>query len=165
LAGFVGVLLIARPGGGLSETGVIFALLCAAFATGYHLLSRMLAQTESTHSLLLWSGLAGAAVFGGYLPWSWRGPAPDALDVVLFLSVGVLATAGHFLFTAAYRDAPASLLAPVNYAHLLWAGLLGWAVFGHVPDGWAMTGMALVAIAGGGIAVWSHFARPRPLTP
>jgi drug/metabolite transporter (DMT)-like permease len=165
LAGFIGVVLIARPGGGLSGTGVFFALLCAAFSVVYHLLSRLLAQTETTHSLLLWAGLSGAVVFGALLPWSWQGPAPVMLDVVLFLMVGVLATGGHFLFTAAYRHAPASLLAPVNYAHLLWAGLLGWVVFGHVPDGWAMVGMALVAFAGGGMAVISHFARARPLTP
>ncbi|MCU0789473.1 MAG: DMT family transporter [Nitratireductor sp.] len=165
IAGFAGVVLIARPGGGLSGAGVGFALMCAAFSVVYHLLSRLLAQTETTHSLLLWAGLAGAAVFGALLPWSWQGPAPGALDIALFLMVGVLATGGHFLFTAAYRHAPASLLAPVNYAHLLWAGLLGWVVFDHVPDGWAMLGMALVALAGGSMAMISHFARARPLTP
>jgi drug/metabolite transporter (DMT)-like permease len=159
LAGFAGVLLIARPGGGLSGLGVAFALLCAAFSVGYHVLSRLLANSETTHSMLVWSALAGTVVFGASLPWSWRGPAPQMLDIVLFLLVGVLSTAGHFLFTAAYRDAPASLLAPVNYVHLLWAVLLGWLVFGHVPDVLAMAGMALVAFAGGGIAIWSHIAR------
>ncbi len=159
LFGFAGVLLIARPGGGLSGPGVLFALLCAAFSVGYHLLSRLLVASESTHAMLVWSALAGTVVFGALLPWSLRGPVPGVTDIILFLMVGAVATAGHFLFTAAYRDAPASLLAPVNYAHLLWAVLLGWVVFGHVPDILAMTGMALVAFAGGGIAIWAHFSK------
>ncbi len=159
LSGFAGVLLIARPGGGLSGLGVFFALLCAALSVGYHLLSRLLVSTESTHAMLVWSALAGTVVFGALLPWSLRGPTPELTDIILFLTVGALATAGHFMFTAAYRDAPASLLAPVNYAHLFWAVLLGWLVFGHVPDRLAMLGMALVAFAGGGLAIWSHFSK------
>ena len=59
-----------------------------------------------------------------------------------------LATAGHFLFTAACREAPASSLAPVNYLHLAWAAILGWRVFGHVPDGITILGMTLVVLAG-----------------
>ena len=71
----------------------------------------------------------------------------------------MLATAGHFLFTAAYREAPASLLAPVNYLHLVWAGILGWLVFGHMPDGMTLFGMALVAGAGVAVALRAQFAR------
>jgi drug/metabolite transporter (DMT)-like permease len=81
--------------------------------------------------------------------------------VLLFMAVGIVSTAAHFLFTAAYREAPAALLAPVNYAHLLWAGLLGWIVFGHVPDPLALAGMFLVALAGGGSALYSHLSRAR----
>jgi drug/metabolite transporter (DMT)-like permease len=78
---------------------------------------------------------------------------------VLFLAIGAMALSGHFLFTAAYRYAPASTLAPVTYLQLLWAGLLGWLIFGHVPDAWAMAGLVLVAVSG---AVAALFARPRP---
>jgi drug/metabolite transporter (DMT)-like permease len=161
LAGFTGVLLIARPGGGLAPLGVLFALLCASATVAYHLLSRLLAQGETTHSLLVWAALTGALIFGATLPWSFQGPAPGLTDVLLFITIGIVSTAAHFLFTAAYREAPAALLAPVNYAHLLWAGLLGWIVFGHVPDAFALLGMFLVAVAGGGIALWSHMAAAR----
>jgi drug/metabolite transporter (DMT)-like permease len=161
LAGFTGVLLIARPGGGLAPLGVLFALLCAGATVAYHLLSRLLAQSETTHSLLVWAALTGAIAFGATLPWSMQGPAPGMTDLLLFATIGVVSTAAHFLFTAAYREAPAALLAPVNYAHLLWAGLLGWIIFGHVPDAFALIGMFLVAVAGGGIALWSHLARTR----
>jgi len=161
IAGFTGVLLIARPGGGLAPLGVLFALLCASATVAYHLLSRLLAQGETTHSLLVWAALTGAVAFGAMLPWSFHGPSPGWTDVLLFMAVGIVSTAAHFLFTAAYREAPAALLAPVNYAHLLWAGLLGWIVFGHVPDPLALAGMFLVALAGGGSALYSHLSRAR----
>jgi drug/metabolite transporter (DMT)-like permease len=71
----------------------------------------------------------------------------------LILLLGCLATGGHFLFTAAFREAPAALLAPINYVHLVWAGLLGWLVFDHLPDGLSVMGMVLVLVAGMGVAL------------
>jgi drug/metabolite transporter (DMT)-like permease len=81
------------------------------------------------------------------------------VDFALMALLGVLATLGHFLFTAAYREAPASLLAPINYLHLVWAGGLGLLVFGHLPDTVSLAGMALVCVAG---AVVAFTVRPRP---
>ena len=84
---------------------------------------------------------------------------PGWVDLGLMGLLGVLATAGHFLFTTAYREAPASLLAPVNYLHLVWAVILGWLVFGHMPDGWTLIGMAKVAGAGVAVALRAQFGR------
>ena len=81
------------------------------------------------------------------------------------LALGGMMTIGHYLFTAGYREAPASVVAPVNYLHLVWAGGLGWLVFGHVPEGWALTGRALVAIAGAAVAFESHAKRQRAVPP
>jgi drug/metabolite transporter (DMT)-like permease len=146
--GFAGVLLIARPGSGLAPLGVVFALVNAAASVSYHLLSRVLARSETTMALLLYTALVGFAVFGAMLPWSLTGPMPTLPDLGLLLALGGFATCGHFLFTAAYREAPASMLAPVNYLHLVWAAIFGWIVFAHVPDALTLFGMALVALAG-----------------
>ena len=54
-----------------------------------------------------------------------------------------------------------SLLTPVNYVHLVWAALLGWLVFGHIPDGLSLIGIALVASAGAGNTLWAHFAKEK----
>lgn len=155
-AAFAGVLLIVRPGAGLAPLGVTFALLNAAVATAYHLLTRGLARTESTEAMLFHVAWVGTAAFGAALPWSWDSPIITALDVILLGGLGVAATLGHFLFTAAYREAPASLLAPVNYMHLVWAAGLGWLAFGHVPDGLSLAGIALVACAGVATALRSR---------
>ena len=157
-AGFAGVLLIVRPGSGLDPVGVGFALVNAGFAVGYHLLSRILARTESAIALLFHTALVGSVIFGGLLVFTGPGPLPQGWDIVIVLALGALATGGHFLFTAAYREAPASLLAPVNYMHLVWAALLGGLIFGHLPDGWTTFGMLMVAGSGIAVALRAHLA-------
>jgi drug/metabolite transporter (DMT)-like permease len=146
--GFLGILLILRPGGGLDSWGVTMALVNVAFGTAYHLLTRLLSRTETTVALLWHTAMIGTVCLGlaaGYTP-----PVVPvtAQDAGLMALLGGLATLGHFLFTAAYREAPAGLLAPVNYLHLVWAAGLGWIVFGHLPDGVALTGMALICASG-----------------
>lgn len=163
VAGFAGVLLIVRPGSGLDATGIACALGAVATTTVYQLLSRVL-RTERTIALLFYAALVGSIFLGVGLPWVWEGDAPTMWQVALFLSMGVTGGLGHFFFTAAYRYAPASLLAPMNYLQLLWAGLLGWIVFGHVPDGLSVVGMGVVAISGLMIAFKSRQPDLRPVS-
>jgi drug/metabolite transporter (DMT)-like permease len=146
--GFAGVLLIARPGSGLDPAGVALALVNACFATGYILLSRILSRTESTMALMFHTALVGSIVFVAVVLILGTGPLPGAIDAMLMLGLGSLATAGHLLFTSAYREAPASTLAPVNYMHIAFATALGWLVFQHVPDALGFIGMAVIAVAG-----------------
>ena len=159
--GFVGVLLIARPGGSLDPTGVFFAVVNAGLATAYHLLTRLLSRTETTISMLFHTAWVGALIFCVLAIPSLDGFTPALSDAGLMTLLGALTTVGHFLFTAAYREAPASLLAPVNYLHLVWAGGLGWLVFAHVPDSWSLLGMAMVTAAGVAVALNSHLQQRR----
>jgi len=155
LLGFAGLLIILRPGSGLDPLGIVYVLGAMAATVVYYLLSRVLASTERTMAMLFYTALAGSICFGIFLPWTWTGAAPGMLEVALFLSLGVTAGVGHFMLTAAHRDAPASLLAPVNYLQLVWAGLLSWAVFAHIADGLTILGMCVVAASGVMIAVKS----------
>lgn len=155
--GFLGVLLIVRPGGGLDPLGVVFALLTALGTVGYHLLTRFLTRSESTVAMLVWTALLGTIGYGVTLPWTLYGPVPEMSDILLMIGLAVASTFGHFLFTAGYREAPASYLAPVNYLHIVWATLLGWAVFAHVPDALTVAGMAAVLASGALVAL-----RPTP---
>jgi drug/metabolite transporter (DMT)-like permease len=165
LMGFAGVLLIARPGSGLDPMGTVFALGAVVSTAAYQLLSRVLVTTERTVPMLFYTALVGSIVFGLFMPWSWGGEAPSALQMLLFLGTGAMGGLGHFLFTAAHRDAPASLLAPMMYVQLLWAGLLGWIVFDHVPGSTSIIGMCTVAAAGAIVAVKSHLNRRIPAEP
>jgi drug/metabolite transporter (DMT)-like permease len=147
-AGFTGVMLIVRPGSDIVSSGAIFVLGAVLLNLGYQLLSRVLAASETTFALLFYTALAGSIIYGLAMPWYLEDRAPSLLEAALFASLGVFGGVGHFLFTAAFRHAPASLLAPLNYIQLLWAGLLGWLVFGHIPDAQSLLGMAIVAASG-----------------
>jgi drug/metabolite transporter (DMT)-like permease len=160
-AGIVGVVLIARPGGGLDPAGIVFAILCALASAVYMMMSRQLAATETTMALLFYTSLVGAVVFGASVPFYWQGPPFSMTDLLLILFLGSGSITGHLLFTMAYRDAPASLLAPVNYVQIAFAAILGWIVFRHVPDQIALLGMALVGLAGAAAGIHSHFTRKR----
>jgi drug/metabolite transporter (DMT)-like permease len=154
--GFIGVLLIARPSSGLDLTGTLFAFGVVGALVVYQLLSGVLVSTEQTVPMLFYTALIGSILYGGFLPWSWHGPEPSNWQVLLFLSMGISGGLGHFLYTAAYRHSPASLLAPMNYLQLLWAGLLGWVVFHHVPDMLSIVGITIITISGGLIALMSR---------
>src|SRR5688572_4722952 len=160
LAGFAGVMIIIRPGSGLVASGVILVLCAVATNLVYQLLSRVLAATENTFALLFYTELTGSILYGFALPWFIEDRAPSLFEAVLMLSLGVYGRLGHFLFTAAFRYAPASQLAPLNYLQLLWAGLLGWLVFGHVPDAVSLLGMTIVASSGVMMALKTR--RPPP---
>lgn len=163
VTGFIGVLLIARPGGGLDAIGIMFALGAAAANATYQLLSRLLASTEKAITLLFYTALIGSIIFGIALPWFWENEAPSRVEVILLLSMGASGGLGHYLFTLAYRHAPASMLAPMSYLQLIWAGLLGWIVFGTIPDSMSLIGMAIVAASGLIIAFTSRFTRATPV--
>jgi drug/metabolite transporter (DMT)-like permease len=152
VAGFAGVLLIARPGSGLEPFGVALALATATVTAAYQLLSRVLASTERTMTLLFYTALVGAIVFGLAAPWFWDGRVPGPPDLLLFLSLGVYSGVGHYLFTAAHRYAPASTLAPIGYLQVVWAGLLGWLVFGHLPPALSLVGMGVIIASGALVA-------------
>lgn len=159
ITGFAGVLLIARPGSGLDPLGVSFALCGAGVIAVYQLLSRVLASTESTVAMLFHTALLGSVLFGLTVPWFWHGPPPSGLQMLLFVGMGVFGGLGHFLFTAAHRHAPASMLAPMLYLQLMWAGVLGWLVFGHVSDAISILGMCVVSASGAAVALKSHLSR------
>ena len=161
VVGFAGVLVIVRPGTGLDPWGVTLCLINAGMATGYHLLTKVLGRTETMTAMLFHTALIGAVVFWLMIGASGVTLWPGWRDLALMGVLGVLATVGPFLFTAAYREAPASLLAPVNYLHLVWAAALGAVVFGHIPDRVTLVGMAMVAGAGVAVALRAQFG-PRP---
>jgi drug/metabolite transporter (DMT)-like permease len=159
---FAGVLAIMRPGGGLDPAGVTFALVNAALGTAFHLLTRILSRTETTAALMFHTMLTGSLAL---LPFAAAGlaeTAPAPLDYIRMGVLGLLSTSGHVLFAMAYRYAGPATLAPINYLHLVWAVVLGWLVFGHVPDAPALAGMAAILAAGLAVTLRSRSTAPVP---
>lgn len=147
--GFAGVLLVVRPGGGVDLTGAMLVAVSSALSAVYHLMSRTLARTETTVAMLVYANVIGACVFGSTVPGLWPAEGLTGVQWGLLVVSGFLSGIGHFMITAAYRYAPASMLAPANYVQLLWTVLLGMAVFGTIPD--ALAGLGMLAIAAAGL--------------
>ncbi len=161
LGGLVGVVLIAHLGSddvSIPAEGLAYALAGAAAYGIYQVQSRALSPTENTLTMLFFTALVGTAALSATLPWAWGGPLPDIRDGALMMLLGVLGGIGHLLLTRAFRFAPASFLSPFSYAQLVWAALLGWLLFDHLPDGRSLTGIAVIAASGIALAA-SHRRR------
>ncbi|MEF8753990.1 MAG: DMT family transporter [Accumulibacter sp.] len=153
LAGFCGVLLIARPGGSLSAAGVACALGAALFYAAYQLLTRKLVASEPPLRLLFHTALFGTLALTPLLSLHWDGRLPSLGQGLLIVSLGVYGGVGHFLLIRALQRTPASLLSPLLYGQLVWATLLGWLVFAQLPDALTMAGMLIIGAAGLSLAV------------
>lgn len=148
LAGFAGVLLIARPGGAVTATGLAFALAGALCYSVYQLQTRQLSSTENTWTMLFYTALVGTVVMSFAAPLYWDGTVPTPMEALLIASLGLYGGTGHYLLTRAFTHAPASMLSPFIYAQLIWAVLLGWLVFDHLPDAFSLVGMAIISASG-----------------
>ena len=156
--GFLGLLLIVRPGTNLSNIGLLYAFLCLVTAVIYPILSRLLSKTETIETQMFYVGLVGSVFYGAQLPWTMPAIFPALTDFGLMVLIGVISLIAHSLFTMAYARAPVSLLAPFTYAHIAWATLLGIIFFHQTPDFYTFVGIALVTVAGVGNAVMNHFS-------
>ncbi|MDK9715494.1 DMT family transporter [Sulfuritalea hydrogenivorans] len=145
VAGFVGALLIARPGGALSLQGIFWMTLAAACYAIYQIQTRQLSPTENTVTMLFYTALVGTVSMTLAAPLYWGGPTPGWIDAALIASLGIYGGTGHLMLTRAFRYAAASFLSPFLYAQLIWAMLLGWMFYDHLPDLLSIAGMAVIA--------------------
>lgn len=144
--GFLGVILVVKPGFGASP-GSGFALLAGALYGGYLVTTRWLAVLARPRLLLLSQLVIGAALLTPLgLSVAWPG---WSLNMVLLVLASALSSAiGNYLLVLANRIAPASIISPLIYLQLFPATVLGLLVFGDWPDVIALTGLALVAFSG-----------------
>lgn len=153
LLGFSGVLIIVRPGGGLFTPVALFPLGLALCFSSYQLFTRAIATKENSINSLFCALMVGSVVMSLFLPFAWV--APTARGALFFGLIGITSGIGHFSTIKALEFAPASLLAPFAYVQLLWVGILGMLVFGELPDGLTLVGMAIV-VAGGLLVISSR---------
>lgn len=157
IAGVVGMLLIVRPGTDVFRGASLLALASAACYATFQIMTRRMAD-EDPGVLLFYPALVGSTAMVVPLLFSLDGiVAMPWTHVAMLVVGGVVGTLGHFLFVLAFQQGAASALTPFTYVHLVWATLIGWAVFGTFPDGFALAGMAI--IAGSGLLITLHERR------
>jgi len=145
--GFVGALVIVRPGGGLLGWATLLPLSMVLAYASFQILTSKMARTEDPMTMHFYTGWTGALLMTAALPLIWQA-IPDIQTLLLLCLVGLMGTVGHFLLILAFARAPASTLSPYLYAQIAFAMLGGWLVFDHMPDRPALMGMALIAVCG-----------------
>jgi drug/metabolite transporter (DMT)-like permease len=150
-AGFVGTLIVMRPGRELFGVVMLLPLLLVVANTAFQVVTSRLAKTDRPGTIHFYSGLTGLTLTSVALPFAWQ-PQEPAMWLLMGL-MGVLGTLGHFLLIVAYTRTPVAVLTPYQYLQILFAAIGGWVVFGHVPDEWSLVGIALIG-AGGVFGTW-----------
>ena len=145
--GFVGTLMIVRPGTLGFGWALVIPLLLVIVNTAFQLLTSKMARTEDAITMQFYTTWIGAALSSVSLFWFWV-PISDTLVLLELVLMGVTASVGHFFLIMAFARSPAGALMPYMYAQIGFAMLGGWLVFDHVPDHLSMLGIALIAACG-----------------
>jgi len=142
LAGFVGALVILRPGFGDLDPGALIVVLSSICWAGAMLTVKRLSTTDSIVCIVTWNSVL-LTVFS--LPAAlsvWVTPSTEQL---LWLGlIGILATLGHLAMTGAFKVSAATVVFPVDYTRLVWASVIGYLAFGEVPDAWTWVGGSII---------------------
>ena len=146
ITGFIGMLIIIRPGLGIAHWAVTLPLTAALLWANFQITTRILSRVDSALTTLFYTA-AGGLLFTTAAVWlTWM--TPTITQWLILACLGLLGTLGHYLMIKAFELAPASVLASFNYTSILWSILIGYAVFGDFPDEWTIFGVVIIMSSG-----------------
>jgi drug/metabolite transporter (DMT)-like permease len=162
--GFIGTLVILRPGGGSFSWAVLLPIGLVLSNAWFQVLTSKLAQTENPLAMHFYTGWVGTLIASVALPFAWQA-LPSWQWWALLCLMGFLGTIGHFLLILAYQRAPASTLTPYSYVQIAFAMLCGWVAFSHVPDLTSLIGIGMIGACGAAGAWLTVRERRIPIEP
>lgn len=145
--GFVGVLIVTRPGLGVVHPAVLLILIAALLFALRQILSRFVTGTDRIITTVAYTALVGSAIMTVPLPFVWRTPE-TSLELVLLVSMALIAAVAEILVTKALDVANAVVVAPVHYSIIIWATFYGFMVFDQLPDMWTWVGASIIVVMG-----------------
>lgn len=143
--GFLGMLVIVRPGLGSVNPGILMMLGAVPLIAGSNLVAKVVSGRDKPAVVVLWQSIVGAICFTPLGLWFWQTPSPEQL--LLFLSAGFFGTVGYFFITWGYRLLDISALQPITFLGIVWAALMDVAVWGKTSDIWTFVGAAIIVAA------------------
>jgi drug/metabolite transporter (DMT)-like permease len=153
LLGFLGVLIVIRPGGESFHFAMLLPLYNAISLALFSIMTRRLAGLVSTEIMQFYMGLIGSVALLPFTLWFWQMPATGS-DWLILVSTGVFGWAGHQLLTNAHRYGSASTLMPYTYSFMIYLAVLSYLFFDHLPDLWTVVGA--VVIVSSGLIIWKR---------
>lgn len=145
--GFVGMLVVIRPGIGGMHWAALFSVASVTCYAFYVILTRHLGRTETSEGLVLHGAVVGTVVLMPMLPPAWETPTSGWIWLAL-IATGFLGGLGHFMLIQAYKRAPATVIAPFTYMQIVWMVIAGYLVFGDKPDVWTLYGAGIIISSG-----------------
>ncbi len=143
--GFLGMLVIVRPGLAQVNPGVVMMMCAVPLIAGSNLVAKVVSGRDRPEVVVLWQSIVGALCFTPLGLWYWQTPTPEQL--LLFLAAGFFGTLGYFFITWAYRLLDISALQPITFLGIVWAALMDVAVWGKTSDIWTFVGAAIIVAA------------------
>ena len=145
--GFLGALVVIRPGMGVIHPAVLLVAVAAVLFAFRQVFSRMLSRTDGAITTLAYTAIASGILLTVPLPLVWQTPE-HLSQVILLISIGALAALAEFFMIKALEVAEAVIVAPVQYTLLLWGVMYGFLVFGQLPDLWTWVGATIIIATG-----------------
>jgi drug/metabolite transporter (DMT)-like permease len=147
VTGFVGVLVVIRPGADVFQWASLLIVGSAACFAVYQVLTRRVAGIDSPGTSVVYSALVGSVLMSFVVPFAWK-PLASWSDVALLGTLGVLGGLGHYCVARAMTYAPANFLSPFQYWQMVGSVAVGYTMFAEVPDAFTWMGAALIIAAG-----------------
>ena len=144
--GLIGVLIILRPGTGAFHPAAFFPIVSALAWACTLIMTRMMSGRYHAITTMTYSSIVGVCILSALVPFVWV--APSWHDILFGIFIGLASTAGQWIVVLAFRYADASVLAPFSYTQLLWVSILGFVIFGEMPDIWTVTGAVFIVGSG-----------------
>lgn len=145
--GFLGTLVIIRPGMGVMHPAVLLVLISALFFALRQVLSRVLANGDSIETTIAYTALTASAVLTVPLAFVWQWPTTGQ-EVALLCGIALLAALGEICVIKALQLANAVIVAPLQYSLIIWVTSYGYLVFGDFPDLWTWVGATIIVVSG-----------------
>jgi drug/metabolite transporter (DMT)-like permease len=152
LVGFVGVLIVVRPGSGQLTTATLLLLGASACYALYQIATRRSSMHDTAETGIIYAALVGTVATSLLVPFAFDTPHGIA-DIALMASLGLFGGVGHYFVIRAFRLGPAALISPLGYLELVGTTTLGYLVFGNFPDSWTWAGAGLIIVSGVYIAI------------
>jgi drug/metabolite transporter (DMT)-like permease len=144
--GFIGMLVIIRPGAGAFQAAALLPVLVAFFYALYQIITRLISHRSDPLSMLFYTALVGAIAMTAIVPFDWQTPTTE--QWLMLVAVGLLGGLGHYAIIKAYERSEAALVAPFAYTEMVWATSLGFLAFGDFPDLFTFAGTAIIIASG-----------------
>ncbi|MCA8929104.1 MAG: DMT family transporter [Alphaproteobacteria bacterium] len=145
--GFIGALVVIRPGMGETNPYILFFVASTTCSTFYALLTRKYAGEENAETSATVATVVGTVAAAPLAYTSWQTPT-EPLDIALMCGLGLFAALGHYFFTMAFQRGPAAVIAPFSYGQLVGATAFGYVLFATFPDHWTLIGAAVIMSSG-----------------